>query len=60
MTRLKLPIPTDSSPAPRSRALVKPGVSAASTTAFQRAMAYMATASSTPDIIAEIAEGASE
>ena len=36
------------------------GPTAAFTTAFQRMIAYIATASSTPDIIAESGAGASE
>src|SRR2546425_3660111 len=43
-----------------SSALVNAGAIAASTTLFQRAIAYTPTASSTPDIIAEIGDGASE
>src|SRR6266849_2972221 len=60
MTRLNVPIITDNSPNPVSRLLVNHGSTAASITAFQRAMAYMATARSTPDIMAERGDGASE
>lgn len=51
---------TDRSPKPISRLLVNAGSTEASMTAFYRAMAYIATASSTPDIMAEMGEGASE
>src|SRR6266852_8085685 len=60
MTKLNAPIVTDKSPKPVSRLSVNQGLTDTSTTAFQRAIAYIATASSTPDIMAEIGDGASE
>src|SRR5260370_18141314 len=60
MTTLNVPISTDNTPNPMSRLFVNEGCTDASITAFHRAMAYIATARSTPDIRAEIGEGASE
>ena len=60
MTRLNAPSATDARPNAINSVVVNRRSTAPSTTTFHRAMAYMATASSTPDIIAEIAGGASE
>src|SRR6266851_5744745 len=59
MTTLNVPISTDNRPNPVSRLFVNQGCTDASITAFHRAIAYIATASSTPDIRAEIGDGAS-
>src|SRR5260370_40572287 len=59
MTTLNVPISTDHRPNPVSRLFVNQGCTDASITAFHRAIAYIATASSTPDIKAEIGAGAS-
>ena len=51
---------TDSRPKAINIRFVNSGPIETSTTAFHRAMAYIATASSTPDIMAETVDGASE
>jgi len=58
-TRLSAATATEASPSPSRRVSVKARPVARSTTAFHRARAYRATASSTPDIMAETAAGAS-
>src|SRR5712692_2704048 len=60
MTRLNVPTSTDNKPNAVSRLFVKEGFTDVSITAFQRAIAYIATASSAPDIKAEMGDGASE
>src|SRR6266852_7999005 len=60
MTTLNVPISTDNRPNAVRRLFVNQGFTDASITAFHRAIAYIATASSTPDIMAEIGDGASE
>src|SRR5216684_6599471 len=60
MTTLNVPTSTDNKPNAVSRLFVNQGFTDVSITPFQRAIAYIATASSAPDIKAEIGEGASE